>query len=246
MGALFIAPLHSEETTVESLLPLNLPAPTQAQTLPAFVPSVVNSISIAQMGLPQGITLSGGQFQCRVDFTLPVDPVMTNARLALNLKISPAMAARNATLQLMLNGQPLGTVPLSAAEGDTARYQLDVPAALMVSSNSLSVKINDGDAMQCQRDLSDKYRVTVLPDSHFELEGQQLDIGADLSHFPRPFFDSMQMTPAAIAVAFGPKLSADTISAAALIALMAGGSRRIIAASLLRRITIVCRRKTAF
>ncbi|MGG7449088.1 cellulose biosynthesis cyclic di-GMP-binding regulatory protein BcsB [Kosakonia oryzendophytica] len=218
VGALFIAPLHSEETTVESLLPLNLPAPTQAQTLPAFVPSVVNSISIAQMGLPQGITLSGGQFQGGVDFTLPVDQVMTNARLALNLKISPAMAARNATLQLMLNGQPLGTVPLSAAEGDTARYQLDVPAALMVSSNSLSVKINDGDAMQCQRDLSDKYRVTVLPDSHFELEGQQLDIGADLSHFPRPFFDSMQMTPAAIAVAFGPKLSADTISAAALIA----------------------------
>lgn len=218
VSALFIAPLHSEETPVESLLPLNLPAPTQAPTPPTFVPSVVNNISIAQMGLPQGITLSGGQFQGGVDFTLPLDQVMTNARLALNLKISPAMAARNATLQLMLNGQPLGTVPLSAAEGDIARYQLDVPAALMVSSNSLSVKINDGDAMQCQRDLSDKYRVTVLPDSHFELEGQQLDIGADLSHFPRPFFDSMQMTPAAIAVAFGPKLSADTISAAALIA----------------------------
>lgn len=218
LGALFIAPLHSEETTVESLLPLDLPPPTIAQSAPTFVPSVMSSVSIAQMGQPQGITLSGGQFQGGVDFTLPVDQVMTSARLALNLRISPALAARNATMQLMLNGQPLGTVPLTATDSDLARYQLDIPAALMVSSNSLSFKINDGDAMQCQRDLSDKYRVTILPDSHFELEGQQLDIGADLSHFPRPFFDSMQMSPAAIAVAFASKLSPDTISAGALIA----------------------------
>ncbi|TCC03103.1 cellulose biosynthesis cyclic di-GMP-binding regulatory protein BcsB [Kosakonia quasisacchari] len=216
LGALFIAPLHSEETTVESLLPLNLPPITQST--PTFVPSVMSSVSIAQMGQPQGITLSGGQFQGGVDFTLPVDQVMTSARLALNLRISPALAARNATMQLMLNGQPLGTVPLTATDSDLARYQLDVPAALMVSSNSLSFKINDGDAMQCQRDLSDKYRVTILPDSRFELEGQQLDIGADLSHFPRPFFDSMQMSPAAITMAFAPQLSPDAISAGALIA----------------------------
>jgi hypothetical protein len=62
--------------------------------------------------------------------------------------------------------------------------------------------------MQCQRDLTDKYRVTVLPDSRFELEGQQLDIGADLSHFPRPFFDSMQMTPAISPLHLGQVLAA--------------------------------------
>ncbi|MGY5954876.1 cellulose biosynthesis cyclic di-GMP-binding regulatory protein BcsB [Kosakonia sp. BK9b] len=217
VSALFITPLHSEETSVGALLPLELTAPGLTQSTSTFVPSVVNSVSLAQMGQPQGITLSGGQFQGGVDFTLPTDQVMTSARLALNLRLSPAMATRNATLQLMLNGQPLGTVPLSLTDGDIARYQLDVPAALMVSSNNLSFKINDGDAMQCQRDLNDKYRVTILPDSHFELEGQQLDIGADLSHFPRPFFDRMQMTPAAIAIAFGQTLSADTLSAAALI-----------------------------
>ncbi|ANI80776.1 cellulose biosynthesis cyclic di-GMP-binding regulatory protein BcsB [Kosakonia oryzae] len=217
VGTLFMAPLHSEETTVSSLLPVDLPPPTAAQSASAFVPSVVSSVSLAQMGQPQGLTLSGGQFQGGVDFTLPMDQVITNARLALNLKISPAMAARNATLQLMLNGQPLGTVPLTATDSDLSRYQLDIPAALMVSSNNLSFKINDGDAMQCQRDLNDKYRVTVLPDSRFELEGQQLDIGTDLSHFPRPFFDSMQMSPTSIAMAFGSTLSADAISAGALI-----------------------------
>lgn len=221
VGVLFIAPTHGEETSIESLLRLNDPTPTApaalSQTSPVFVPSMVNSISIAQMGFPQGIALSGGQFQGGASFTLPIDQVITTARLALTLKISPAMATRNASMQLMLNGQPLGTVPLTAADSDTASYQLDIPSALLVSSNSLSFKVNDGDAMQCQRDLTDKYRVTIMPDSHFELEGQQLDIGSDLSHFPRPFFDSMQMTPAAIAMAFPATLSPDGISAGALI-----------------------------
>jgi len=215
-ASLFALPLHSEETTVASLLPVEMPAPTAA-ALPTFVPSTVNSITVAQMGQPQGLVLSGGQLQGGMNFTLPVDQVITNAQLSLNLKVSPAMATRNATLQLMLNGQPLGTVPLGAADSDISRFQLDIPAALLVSSNNLSLQINDGDAMQCQRDLSDKYRVTILPDSRFELEGQQLDIGSDLSHFPRPFFDSMQMTPAAIAFAFAPTLSSDALSAAALI-----------------------------
>ena len=219
-ASLIALPLHSEETSVASLLPVEMPAPTGPVSSPpaaSFVPSTVNTISVAQMGQPQGVTLSGGQLQGGMNFTLPVDQVITNARLSLNLKVSPAMATRNATMQLMLNGQPLGTVPLGAADTDISRFQLDIPAALLVSSNSLSFKINDGDAMQCQRDLSDKYSVTLLPDSRFELEGQQLDIGADLSHFPRPFFDSMQMTPATIAFSFGPKLSSDALGAAALI-----------------------------
>lgn len=219
VSALFITPLYGEETTPADLLPLDLPPPVvnPAPAPTVFIPTVVNDITLAQMGQPQGIVLSGGQLQGGVAFTLPVSQVITNAQLALNLKVSPAMATRNATMQLMLNGQPLGTVPLGAADSDVSRFQLDVPAALLVSSNTISFKINDGDAMMCQRDLTDKYRVTILPDSKFSLEGQQLDIGSDLSHFPRPFFDSMQMTPATIAFAFPAKLTADTISAAALI-----------------------------
>ncbi|HEY2454941.1 MAG TPA: cellulose biosynthesis cyclic di-GMP-binding regulatory protein BcsB [Scandinavium sp.] len=182
-----------------------------------LVPSMVSGLNLSQMGMPEGIILSGGQLQGGADFTLPGDQVVTAAQLTLDVKVSPEMATRNATLQLMLNGQPLGTVPLGAAENDISHYQLDIPAALMVSSNNLSVKINDGDAQQCQRDLADKYRVVIMPTSRFNWEGQQLDIGSDLSHFPRPFFDSMQMTPAGVSVSFPAHISADTVSAAAVV-----------------------------
>ena len=161
--------------------------------------------------------LSGGQRQGGVSFTLPSDQVVIHSQLSLAVRVSPEMASRNATLQLMLNGQPLGTLPLGADGEDVSHYQLDIPPALMVSSNNLSVKINDGDTLQCQRDIHDSSRVTVLPTSHFSWESQQLNISDDLSHFPRPFFDSMQMTPADIAVAYGAKPSADVFSAAALV-----------------------------
>lgn len=186
-------------------------------TLGGLVPSLVSGLNLSQMGMPGGIILSGGQLQGGADFTLPGDQVVTTAQLNLDVKVSPEMATRNATMQLMLNGQALGTVPLGAAENDISHYQLDVPAALMVSSNNLSFKINDGDAQQCQRDLTDKYRVVIMPSSRFNWEGQQLDIGSDLSHFPRPFFDSMQMTPASVSVSFPARISPDTVSAAAVV-----------------------------
>ncbi|MGU3525406.1 cellulose biosynthesis cyclic di-GMP-binding regulatory protein BcsB [Enterobacteriaceae bacterium C23F] len=201
------------------ITPPVLPPVTDDTTpsLAGLVPSMVSGLTLSQMGMPEGIILSGGQLQGGADFTLPGDQVVTTAQLNLDVKVSPEMATRNATLQLMLNGQALGTVPLGAAENDISHYQLDVPAALMVSSNNLSFKINDGDAQQCLRDLTDKYRVVIMPSSRFNWEGQQLDIGSDLSHFPRPFFDSMQMTPASVSVSFPARITPDTVSAAAMV-----------------------------
>ena len=63
VGALFMMPLHAEDTSIESLLKLNEPAetpPVPPPGAPVFIPSVVNSISIAQMGFPEGISLTGG------------------------------------------------------------------------------------------------------------------------------------------------------------------------------------------
>lgn len=221
-------PPESQDTTAPATLtPEPTPDAANADAPPAmppitatasgFMPPADSSLTFAQMGSPQGIALSGGQLQGGIDFTLPGDRVITSAQLALDVEVSPEMAARNATLQLQLNGQPLGNVPLGAAENNVSHFELDIPAALMVSSNNLSFKINDGDAQQCLRDISDKYRVVILPTSSFQLEGQQLDIGSDLSHFPKPFFDSQQMTPVNLAFGFPEKLTPDAVSAAALI-----------------------------
>ncbi|KNC11163.1 cellulose synthase [Klebsiella sp. RIT-PI-d] len=195
-----------------------LPAmPPVTPAASGFMPPADSSLSFAQMGAAQGIALSGGQFQGGIDFTLPGDRVITSAQLALDVEVSPEMAARGTTLQLQLNGQSLGNVPLSASDNNVSHFELEIPAALMVSSNNLNFRVNDGDALLCLRDENEKSRVVIMPTSRFQLEGQQLDIGSDLSHFPKPFFDSQQMTPVNLTFSFPEKLTADTVSAAALV-----------------------------
>lgn len=136
----------------------DLPPPVSGSAAPEVIPVAPvwgGDLNLAQMGMPDGIILSGGQRQGGVSFTLPSDQVVIHSQLSLAVRVSPEMASRNATLQLMLNGQPLGTLPLGADGEDVSHYQLDIPPALMVSSNNLSVKINDGDTLQCQRDIHD-------------------------------------------------------------------------------------------
>lgn len=223
-SSLFAIPLYAEQNTAQDVLPIELPPPQSSAAAPLvaaplpIISAQSSNLQLSQMGQPQGVVLSGGQLQGGISFTLPMDQVVTNARLILNLNVSPAMAARNATLQLMLNGQPLGSVPLGTAESDVSRFQLDIPPALLVSVNSLSFKISDADELQCLRDGDKEYRVTVLPSSYFELEGQQLNIGNALTNFPRPFFDSMQMTPTTVSFSFPQHVTSDSVSAAALLA----------------------------
>lgn len=189
------------------------PAPTSSALLNQPLSSTV---SVAQMGQTNGILLTGGQLQSGIVFTLPSDQVITNARLNLSLKVSPALAARNTSMQLMLNGQPLGTLPLNASDSASEEYQLDIPAAMVVSSNNLSFKINDADQLLCERDSASQYQVTILPATTLSLEGQQLNIGNALRNFPRPFIDPLRMTPSSVAMVFG-QVTPGKVSAAAIL-----------------------------
>ncbi|MCU5773839.1 cellulose biosynthesis cyclic di-GMP-binding regulatory protein BcsB [Erwiniaceae bacterium BAC15a-03b] len=182
----------------------------------AFHP-ISSSVTVAQMGQQNGVMLSGGQLQSGIVFTLPTDQVITNARLDLALRVSPALAARNTSIQLMLNGQPLGTLPLNASDSDTATYQLDIPAAMVVSSNNLSFKINDADQLLCERDSAEQYQVVILPQTRLSLEGQQLNTGTSMRNFPRPFIDPLQMTGANVTMVFPSTVTPGQITAAAMV-----------------------------
>ncbi|CAO98437.1 cellulose biosynthesis cyclic di-GMP-binding regulatory protein BcsB [Erwinia tasmaniensis] len=193
------------------------PLPAIADDAPVVQP-ISSAISVAEMGQTRGVTLNGGQLEAGIIFTLPNDRVVTHARLNLLLKVSPALAARNASLQLMLNGQPLGTLPLSATDSASEEYELDIPAAMVVSRNNLSFKINDVDRLMCERDSARRYQVTILPQSRLALEGLLLNTGNSLRHFPLPFIDPLRMSPASVVIGFGQNATPGTVSAAAILA----------------------------
>jgi len=214
------APMQEEAAPAvpPMVLPEVAPVPVAETAGVALNQPVSSTISVAQMGQKQGITLTGGQLQSGIVFTLPGDEVITNARLNLSLRVSTALAARNTSLQLMLNGQPLGTLPLGATDSDVSDYQLDIPAAMVVSANNLSFKINDADKLLCEKESAEQYQVTILPKTTLSLEGQQLNIGTSLRNFPRPFIDAQRMSPASVTFGFAANVAPDSVSAAALVA----------------------------
>lgn len=187
---------------------------------PASYNAMVNTtITIKEMGQPNGLLLSGGQLQSGIVFTLPNDLVITSAKLSMALKISPELASKNYSLQLMLNGQPLGALPLTQSSETSSVYQVEVPAAMVVATNNLSMSIiGDNNALQCETDQLNKFWVSVLPTSSIQLEGQQLNLGKNLGVFPRPFFDAMQVKETKVAIAFPANIRADVIAAAAGVA----------------------------
>ncbi|WP_034945181.1 cellulose biosynthesis cyclic di-GMP-binding regulatory protein BcsB [Erwinia oleae] len=210
------------DTAPNAAAPLPVLPPMEETPETQQPPEAVNqplssTLSVEQMGQTGGVTLTGGQLQSGIVFTLPTDEVITNARLNLSLRVSQALAARNTSLQLMLNGQPLGTLPLNASDSPSEDYQLDIPAAMVVSSNNLSFKINDADQLLCERDSASQYQVTVLPKSTLMLEGQQLNIGNTLRNFPRPFIDPLRMTASSVPMIFGATVTPGEVSAAALL-----------------------------
>ncbi|NDL61692.1 cellulose biosynthesis cyclic di-GMP-binding regulatory protein BcsB [Acerihabitans arboris] len=181
------------------------------------------TMTLAEMGQKAGLTLSGTQLQSGVMFTLPRDLVVTGAKISLALQVSPELAATDASVQLMLNGQPLGSLPLGQDANDNGVFQMDIPASIMVAVNNLSFRIHRGadgagGQGQCEKALPDNYRLTILPTSAFQLSGLRLDSGRRLDNLPRPFFDPSLMAQARLPVAFALRPTADVIGAAATVA----------------------------
>ncbi len=69
------------------------------------------------MGATAGLTLSGMQLQNGVSFNLPGDLVITDAHISLNVQVNRS-DVNGENLQLMLNGQPLGAIPLDQLQQD--------------------------------------------------------------------------------------------------------------------------------
>lgn len=159
-------PVNNSSSLSAPVAPVTDPAAAPAPVIPLVQP-VTSNITVAEMGQPNGLTLSGGQLQSGILFTLPADEVVTNAHLSL------ALIARDTTLELMLNGQPLGNLPLNQSSNGGDVYDLDIPSAMVVSSNNLSFRVHDSNTMTCEKDQSDKYWVTILPTTSIGLEGQQ-------------------------------------------------------------------------
>ncbi|WP_231889174.1 cellulose biosynthesis cyclic di-GMP-binding regulatory protein BcsB [Mangrovibacter phragmitis] len=220
------------QNKADALPDLPLPVSVQGNTPAVDVASitaannsnqnVANTISFKDMGATTGLMISGQQLQNGLSFTLPGDLVITAAHLNLNLQLS-AVSVPGENLQLMLNGQPLGAIPLDQLQQSKGFWNLDIPSSMIASHNNLSFQLKTGDDIindtwSCQRELPANYRVTLMPSSALNYQGLWLDVRKNLSTFPRPFLDVKQMQRALLNVAFPENPDASVLTASAIVA----------------------------
>lgn len=182
-------------------------------------PQYENKITLANMGQVQGIVFRGGQKDAGVTFTLPIDQFVTQAQLTLDITASDAIKDSEASLQVRVNGEIIGSIPLSLAQELKTSYTLDVPSVLIGSNNILSFGLRTEQDNLCLLDGNQAVQqVKILASSSLEMTAQQLDIAADLSFFPSPFWDVQNMLDNPIQLVFPKHVTQSQISAAGSLA----------------------------
>lgn len=138
------------------------------------------------MGSPKGIEIYPGQKSAGISFTLPIDKVITSARLDLYVSMTEAMQGNTNHIDVKVNGQALGS--LHVAKTEITNYELDIPAEYLAQENSLTLEMTDEEFV-CKIDYSGKQKILIDPESYLSVNGYNLELGSDLSLFPLPFFD---------------------------------------------------------
>lgn len=181
-----------------------------------------NRITLNDMGAADGFTLSGTQLQSGVVFTVPHDLAVTGSKMTIVLRTNNDTTSENYNLQLMLNGQPLGSLPLNKTGSTGDAYSMDIPASMITDINNLSFSVTNGndmtgESLSCVKNLPKSFKVRILPSSSFEYTGLWLDTGKSLASFPKPFFESQQMNEPNLPMAFSATPQPAVVGASAII-----------------------------
>lgn len=147
-----------------------------------------SKITLTNMGSPKGIEIYPGQKSAGISFTLPIDKVITSARLDLYVSMTEAMQGNTNHIDVKVNGQALGSLPVAKTE--ITNYELDIPAEYLAQENSLTLEMTDEEFV-CKIDYSGKQKILIDPESYLSVNGYNLELGSDLSLFPLPFLISL-------------------------------------------------------
>lgn len=174
-----------------------------------------SKITFTNMGSPKGIEIYPGQKSAGISFTLPIDKVITSAKLELYVSMTEAMQDTTTHIDVKVNGQALGSLPVASTE--ITNYELDIPAEFLAQDNSITLDMADDDFV-CKIDYSGKQKIVIDPESFLSVGGYNLELGSDLSLFPLPFFDKYNSGTILINFVLPKNSTSDTIYGSLMLA----------------------------
>lgn len=182
--------------------------------------NIEEQLTLAQMGSPSPIVLSGRKLLSGVTFNMANDLFIDNATLTMKVKASQGLIQSDQTLHLMLNGQPMGFLPLEEG-GQEHEYVLEIPEMMLTNVNNLSFRLANRDALdenQCIPPLAEGLSLVISPDSSLDYRGRWINGGYSLERLPLPFFDPDRMTATSLPIILSDKPDHAEVTTAAIAA----------------------------
>lgn len=206
---------EASDDSQESIIPSDGLSIASADIDDPAVRSYSSKLTLSKLGRKNGIEMSAGQKVAGVNFTLPVDKMVVSGRMELFISLTDAMAERASHLEVKVNGQSVGSLPLNRTE--LTDFELQIPAEYLSQENGITFEIADDEEFSCMIDYSGKYKVKIDADSYLALDGYRMDIDPSLDLFPLPFLDMYENGKTTVSYVLPEKYDTGIIKAATML-----------------------------
>ncbi|HEX3061695.1 MAG TPA: cellulose biosynthesis cyclic di-GMP-binding regulatory protein BcsB [Usitatibacter sp.] len=179
-------------------------------------PEALRRTPFTSYGAPKAIDLEGDGASAHVDFGTRGDEIAIRGAFRLRYALSPGLAPGLSRLRLMLNDQPIGTIPASADASGERVVEFD--PRLIVGYNRLSITLEAAPGAGAEDRPPSALWAQVLGSSELELTLRPLALGDELATLPEPFFDRHDERRVTVPFVFSAQPSHATLEAAAVVA----------------------------
>lgn len=181
--------------------------------------SLVQTLSLEDMGVVQDINLRGPHAYYSVRFTLSHALLPRHATLRVVYSLEARLDPRTTSLTISLNGSKIATLFRQSQAGEGgAQADVIIPTDLLVRSNTLTFEFTGNEVMQQEEQSRARVLCRIQGTSVLEVSGGRLQLQDNLNQLPFPFFDSELQTTTTVPFAFLSPPSAKALEAAGMIA----------------------------
>lgn len=174
-------------------------------------------LTFKDLDVRQPIRLQGTRGEYGIPFGVAANEVVTRARLTLTLAHSPSLLADLSQLVVLLNGEVVDTVGLTAAAGESTSVAIDIePALFLPGPNQLNLRFLGHYSRDCEDPFHSSLWTNVSNTRSFlDLTIQTLDLPPNLASLPAPFFDTASVLPLRLPFVFAASPTNGELEAAA-------------------------------
>jgi hypothetical protein len=198
-------------------------AATPAKTAPpALFPKAGYVVySFRDLGVAEGLRLVEGDAQGGLTYMVRRDQVVTAARLHLILANSAGFPD-GTRLEVTVNGDPVGSVDVGAAQHAATPVNLPVDPILLSDYNRIGFRLSGVAPAPCRVGESGPW-MTIGSASAVDIAADRLPLANDLAILPLPFFDDRDPHAVRASFVFARPPDTKTLEAAGIVASWLGG-----------------------